>query len=604
MRVPVSSLAFLVCLAAAARAEAPDPIRDDEVAKLIQEQQSAFASIQEKRGKPEELLALYQREAQRDGPPRERAKRFYLLGRAFQLLERGREAQREYQRALEAYPHFPRVHCSLATLAAGVRDLAEAAAQARRALAIDPEYAPAVFALGQYAREAKDFPAALAYFDRVIHMESADDALVRQSFLLKADVRMAQARETLTPQKRDALVDEAVLYATQAGRMDPKQADAYIVKFFAQEVGQRVAESVETLELALRTAEMSLEFRLQILDLLEDRYMRLSFANPSVYVPKVVSALERKLALPLAAEQKATLTRRLEQVRARGQEAFAVWRVEEAIETVQNPGRPDDQRLTALDRLIDILLSDFGLADATFGSVRQQVFQTLVKLIHDGPPALIARVFEFLRHHRPDPLLLPILVHFVYPLTTDRRTPAVRIEAVRTIVEAGQIAGFPILLRSLLDDDPSVLREVDKALSSVTEQRSPIEPGTAPLTEEEVTRVRGFWQKYALGEEGARKLAAGFEALRKSTVHLRRKAHAQRTAPLADVAAFFALDRGLPFPAWHAAATFLEDYLGQPLRPRELRGKPVGEAEREAVTRAIDEWWRGKQEGPAEGEAG
>lgn len=601
MRALVLPFALLSCLAAGARAEAPDVIRDTEIADLVKEQQAAFESIHAKRGKPDELLAIYQREAERGGTPRDRAKRLYLLGRAYQLLERGREAQREYQRALEAHPRFPRVHCALAALAAGVGDLGEAAAQARRALAIDSDYAPAVFSLGEYAREKKDFPTALAHFERVIQMESADDLLVRQAFLLKADVRTSQARETLTPERRDALVDEAVLCATQALRMDPKQPDGYLVKFFALEVGQRFPQSAETLEQALRSAEMSGGFRLQLLDLLEDRYMRLSFASASTYVPKVRSVLERKLELPLAAEQKAAVKRRLEQVEARGQEAFAVWRVEEAIETVQNPGRPDDQRLTALDRLIDVLLSDFGIADEAFGPVRQRVFQTLVKLINDGPPRLVERVFEFLRQHRPDPLLLPILVHFVYPLTTDRRTPDVRRQAVLTIAEAGQVGGLPILLRSLLDDEPSVLRAVDQALSRVTEHRSPIEPGTAPLTAEEVTRARAFWQKYVLGEEGARRLAAGFEALRKSTVHLQRKAHAQRTAPLADVAAVFALDRGLPFPAWHAAATFLEDYLGQPLRPMELRGKPIGETEREAVTRAIEEWWRGKQSEPAEG---
>ena len=85
-----------------------------------------------------------------------------------------------------------------------------------------------------------------------------------------------------------------------------------------------------------------------------------------------------------------------------------------------------------------------------------------VKTLKDAPPELSIGIMEFFRRRMPDPLLIRIIVHFVFPAGIERKvTEAVRVEATRSLAEVGKDAAIPSLLYTLNDDSLAVTRAID-----------------------------------------------------------------------------------------------------------------------------------------------
>jgi len=564
-------------------------ITDAEIRSLLDEQEKAGREILGQKGKPEDFLRIYQRYAESERPPRERAKYVYLLGRAQFILDRKSDAQREYERALLLHASFPRVHLALCVLAERAGDLAAARRQAEAALELLPRYAEAFVALGRIHSQyqPQDLVRALACFEKAVTLDPTPEALVG---LMR--VRMALYHETFDEAKKKEHGDKALALARQYQLLDQRDPRPYWALADLLLQLDRPKEAVAALEQGY-AADVPEESKPLCLEMLQRVYLQLARISRE-YEKNLLETLRRMLKHALSADRRAEVEKKIRDMEEKGGLAFPIWEIERRLEALNNEGKPLDERLEALAFVVGALEQDYGVFEPSLQQIRRQMFENLVRVLTKGPPPLTIKVLEYFRRSRPDPMLLGILVLFVYPLNDAQRTPAVRLEAVRTIAEVAGVAAYPILWRCLEDDDGAVQREVDRTLSRITDERSPLDEAVTPLTPDESLRSRKFWKSYLTSEAGAKKLILAMERLRSCVRTNDETIRRQQSAPLADVLILLVLNNDLPFPAWKAVFQFFSEYLGQPFRAPEKRKLPLEEAERPAIWKLVDDFYRGK----------
>jgi hypothetical protein len=213
-----------------------------------------------------------------------------------------------------------------------------------------------------------------------------------------------------------------------------------------------------------------------------------------------------------------------------------------------------------------------------------------------APPKISTEVFHFLRTEYPDPHLLRILVHFVYPYDDATRTPAVRVEAVRTLATVAGVAAIPTLFYCLSDEPGEVVREVDMSLAKLCEARSPVGEGIKKLTSKEAQASRNAWREYFQTADGVHWMKEAFLELRKYAEMDAQFNRQLTNKPIANhIANTILLDGDMPWEAWKAAYEFLIGYLNKEFRPVKRRGKPVEEWEREGIVKEIDAFWKDEE---------
>ncbi|MHC4223883.1 MAG: HEAT repeat domain-containing protein, partial [Planctomycetota bacterium] len=232
--------------------------------------------------------------------------------------------------------------------------------------------------------------------------------------------------------------------------------------------------------------------------------------------------------------------------------------------------------------------------DPNLREMRRQIITTIFKVLTTSPPKITIEILSFLRTDFPDPHLLRILVHFVYPFDDDMRTPEVRVAGVRTIAAVAGRAALPTLFYCMRDEPGEVAREVDRALTRICEVRSPVGEGIAPLDAKQITHARRHWRAYFQTDDGAERLREAVQMLRRYVDMDAQFNRSQTSKPIADhIAQTILIDSDMPWSVWKPAYGFLVDYLNKEFRPVLRRGTPVTEQEREAIVAEIDRFWRG-----------
>jgi hypothetical protein len=276
--------------------------------------------------------------------------------------------------------------------------------------------------------------------------------------------------------------------------------------------------------------------------------------------------------------------------------------VRHELDILENDGIDADRRRQALRKLLQLYLNDEILRNVHMQELGNTIFKTSFRVLIDAPPELIVEMMRFFRNHFPDPHLIRILVHYVWPYTNERTTPQVRVEVIRTIAACCGEAALPSILYSLHDEPGDVLREVDKALMRLTDRRGPVGSDPNPLTQPEKALVRRYWLEWSRTPGGAAALAKSYGALgrvvKKDPAHTRNLA----SAPLVHHAVELVLfDNDMPWEAWKAAFDFLKEYWGKDYRPPERRDKAVEPFERDGVVKRLREDWNSslREEQPA-----
>jgi hypothetical protein len=393
--------------------------------------------------------------------------------------------------------------------------------------------------------------------------------------------------DTTIEKERDAYAEEALRAAEAYVVLEPENGRAHMLLADVFRTLDRPDDAIRTLEEAGNAnipdeAKVACLHQLWPLYLMKEDLARVDAVYARMLAfDKVVTGKERE---------------RLEQMRAdlskHSGDAPLKWRVEVLIEAVESEGLPVDRRRLALRDIRSLYAGGLDFARPQLMELHLEVFRRLVALVVKAPAPILQDMLVLFREFHKNPRILAIIVFFVYPNDDARRTPAVRVEGIRTIVECAPEAALPILLYCLQDDSPEVLRAVDLALVQTTQMRSPVAEGAGPVTPEERQALRKAWHRYATGEEGAPQVAKAIRELRNCVAMDDANTRDLKQAPLATHVARICMDGDYPFETWKEAHAFLRDYMGKEFRPVERRGKPVEPSERAAIAKEIEDFFK------------
>ncbi|MGH7161935.1 MAG: tetratricopeptide repeat protein, partial [Planctomycetota bacterium] len=574
----------LLLLGGAATA-APDAAAPVTTAELQPRKEDLFRKLaidveRKKDLKPEDFLRIYAQAAAREAPPREAAICAYLHGVALDLLQRDREAQTEYERALQLFPSFPDALLGLAHLAEQARAPAQARKLVENALAVAPKEINVLVKLGELSEIEGKLGEARDWYKRANAVEPHGRACVG---LARVNLKLRESE--LDPKARRRCEEEALHAAEAWLALEPGNGKAHL--HLAQrklELGL-VDEAIAALESAY--AERIQEGdRFACLELLVNVHM--SRGEPE----KVKACLQRlSRHKAVTGDYRTRIEKMIRDLDEKGTLAFGVWRIEELLAILTNEGKSAEERCEALRAIVRAYEAGFGAEEPALLELAARVHGTIVSALVGAPPALVKEILMLFRVELRHPRLASLVVHFLYPNEGKDRTTSVRVEATRTLAAVANVGAIPALLHSLKDDAPDVLREVDKSLSLLTGERSPVGESIAPLTDDEKRVVRRSWLGYAHGEAGTEKLVEALKALRECVPMRSSTTREIRTLPVANHVIDLVLDNDLRLPAWLEAYRFLADYLDREFRPLAKRGTPVDPSERDAIVAEVLAFW-------------
>lgn len=573
----------LVTLAFAAFAE-EGVVTDDEMAPFVRDQFRRFQEVIQKTLTIEDFLKMYPPPSVPPATPREAAKAAFLCANALQLPRRLDQAQVQYDAAYRHFARFPLLLDKLAEMCLMRGDAAGARRYVEEALKVDPNYAAAYIRLGMLAERESKLLDARDFYRKASSLQPNAISLRRL-----ASVCILLWGTNYNEREKAELAEEALVASENWLALEPLNGETYVHLAAVQARLGRMAEALKTLEEATR-AQIRDAWKLRALEMLLGLY------GEAGDLKKVEETLTRLMAYgdTLPASERDRLQRLLNNLKAYGAVSFKIYEIERLIDELSNEGNSLADRRNALREILRHYEDGFGREQPELRELHHRAFGAIVRAVTNAPAPLVSDLLVHFREKAPDPRLASIVVFFLYPYDDEQRTPAVRVEAVRTLAGIAEMAAIPILLHCTRDDAADVLREVDKALSRLTGVRSPIGEGIAPVTPEERTTLRRAWTAWAHGEEGGRKLAEAFRALRAIVPMEAAETRAnQQSAPIAEHARSIVSDGDVPLEAWLEAFGFLRDYLGREFRPVDRRDKPVEPSEREAITKAVEEFFRG-----------
>ena len=574
--VLVLALAFAVPAAAD-----EGPITEKDLEPPLNKYGEMIRDVQAGKLKGAQVMEYYTQRAARRGAPRQAAIDAYMYGLVLsEARSRFDEARRQFERAVQLWPAFPAAHVATGNLAVARRSCRGSLAAAKTALKISADCIEAYLLEARVADATGELDKAARIFKRSMEVKPTGWALIGLS-----GVYVKLARRSIDEEERQEFAKQAVNSANTWVFMEPKKSLAH--RFKAQvylDLGQ-VEHAVNTLEDSLAKGEWSDVEKGEFLKMLRAVY------EVTGHVDGMKSALTRLRPL-VSGEERDRLDTRLKDIEEKGRTAFVIWQVEALVKILMNDGIDVDRRVAALNDLLEFYGNDQILANRHLAEKGWEVLRAAFRVLIDAPPEVTIRMMKFLRDQFPDPHLIRILVHFLYPYANERTTAPVRIETVRTLAVCAGEAALPALLFSLKDDDGGVLREVDKALAAICQRRSPVGGGLGPLPEADIVLVRKTWMRYARSEAGAERLAGAFEQLAKVVKTDPAQTRGLRAAPMVQhTVELVLLDNDMPWPAWRAAYDFLVKYWGKDVRPPERRDKPIEEFEREHAVKELEKVW-------------
>jgi tetratricopeptide (TPR) repeat protein len=585
----LTTLVLLAALPARPAPAAPESsvlIRNPELELPRQNLREQVQRVQEGRARMDDLVELYRREAESESEPRKAAIRNWSLGRLFHIQRRFREARAAYERALELWPAFPACYVDMSAIAEGLGDRRAALQLLEQALEVDPSYLDARNMLGESCLVQNRLDEAEGHYRRSLETDvnaHACSGLAR--------VYQLRWKECYDEETRKELEEKALRYARACLKLEPLAPGSHHLRAVLLVDFGRDEEAIAAIEESCRS-RLRDEFRVPLMGRLVELYGRKGDNE------KLIRTLERLLEnKAVDAQMKERIRTQIQDVQRLGRTAFMVWKVQGLMAVLRNEGISASDRRKALRDLIRFFMEERFLTDESLDELRSEVFNTIVRSIIDAPPKVTIPVLRFLREKMGHAALVRILVHFVYPHDDERRTPRVRVEAVRTIAAVADEGALPTLCYCLADPSGLVQREVDSQLARLCEVRSPVGEGLKPLTAEEIVLARRAWRAYFLGPEGAEQLAGAFDALRGFLDMDPQFNRSVQTKPIADhVTNVILLDNDMPFDVWVKAYRFLRDYLGKEFRAVERRGTPIEPSERPAIVKEIDEFFSGGTE--------
>jgi len=576
----------LLCLAplVAAAPDTTGPITEKDLLPHIKRLEEMVQQVREGKIKIEQLRQYYAANAVDEAPAREKAIHAYMYGYVLsEVLDADRdEARKQYKRALKLWPRFSSAHVALATLAANDESFREADKQIRMALKVEPGCVAAWLLRAQIAMHRERFGRAEECYKRSIEEDPTGKA-----FAGLATVYVKQHRGSFDDEERKEWAQKAVNAVDNWIFMEPEDDLAHLVRAEVCLQLGRIEDAIGTLEKAVARPDVKERAQRAYLGKLRAVYAAMGDLEG------LKKTLKRMRPL-VDGDQREHVDQRLEDIDEKGRAALVIWKVERELEILENDGIDVDKRRLALERLLAFYANDDILTSPHLREYGWKVIQKSFRVVLiDAPPELVTDFLKFLRKMFPDPKLVRILVHFIYPYANERTTPNVRVEAVRTLAVCAKEASLPALLFSLRDDSGAVLREVDRALSDLCQRRSPVGGGIGPLKEREIKRARKTWMKWARSEDGAAQLADAFEKLGKIAETDPNQTRGLTAAPLVvQTVELVLLDNDMPWAAWKPAYDFLRSYWGKDFRPSERRELPVEEFERAHVVKEIDEFWK------------
>jgi tetratricopeptide (TPR) repeat protein len=558
-----------------------DIIEDKEMEPLLIEQQKRLISVKRNEMTIREFIDYYKAKVAAARTPRESAKAYFMLGQAHYEFDESQKAREAYTTAQKTFPRFPLCRIALAKSAIRAKSLEEAARHAWAALDLDPDYTKAYLILGRLAELEGELVKAYDFYKKAVAIDTTVAAL---DLLAQASLKLYA---TTFGREKERYAQEAQRAARSFRLVHAANPYGYILQARVFFILKKNARALATLDEALR-AEIPPRAKLFMLtNMMLPHY--LDRRNLPGAQKTLTRLLEHKPLLKTEeAEQFQTM---LDDIEAKGKLVFAIWPTRQNLEGLKNEGISLDRRRDMLRVLVQQYLLLGKMQEPGLNELLWDVHKTIVRTGAKGPAPLSLEMLRFFKTDYPDPRLIGILANFVYPFGGETKPPEVRVEAVRTITQIMGIGALPTLLYCLQDDDPSVLRAVDRALSKVTGARSPLrDEGIGPLRADQIRPLRIGWLKYAHSEEGAERIVEALEALRPHVGRRRERAATVRVAPLADHILALVLDDDLLYPAWKESYLFLADYIGNPFRPVSMRDKEVTQVERNDIVARIEAW--------------
>jgi len=537
--------------------------------------------------KIEDVMKEYQRKAEAKATPREQALNRFFYGKLLLINQREEEAKAQWRAALQLYPAFPAAHVALGFTAVQAGDTREATKAAKRALRIDPQYLRAYLLLAQIAQAEDKWEKALTRYKQAVGIDPTNSNALRG--MAMCHVQLFKDTYDADRQKNHARRAKAIAGVWVDNEPDSAEA--------------RVFESIVYFELGdLDMAVTKLENTLTEVRDLTDADRKLCLGRIFLIhaqrgeVEKAKEALRRVLKLKdMTGPERAEFEDRLADLERRGLDARVFWEIERRIKVLANRGINAAERREAMRDILNLLSDERLIRDPRFTEIADKAFRAAVKTLKDAPPELSIDIMQFFRHRMPDPLLIRIIVHFVFPNGIERQvTESVRVEATRSLAVVGGKAALPSLLYTLRDDSRAVSRAIDIALCNITERRSPISAGAGPVTAREQKILRREWIEWAESNSGAEMLSEGVLALQKAITGNAKFNRNQRKNPVGEhIISVILLDNDMKWEAWKTAYEFIRTYFAKDFLPAEMRGTKLTPELRPVIVKEIDAWFAG-----------
>ena len=572
-----SMLALLLVAAPLSAQDDPKIITDDDVEDALIALQEKLKLIQQGSMKPDELKRAYERAAAKAPNAREKSIAYYVLGQGLAMVGNEKEARVAFEEALE-FPGCLPSYVSLAKLAVRNNSLDEGNAIAQRALDIEPDYGQALLIVGTIARLRSDWDKALEYYKLAQTRDVSDDSC---SLLATTYIQLWQ--QTFTKRLKDKYAEEALKAAKTWRALSPRSPFAYLKLEQIYAMLGRTDDGRKLLKKGLES-EMSKRGKAMLVE----RWAQIELGERNLEGAKAALTEFLKYRDIMPPERRERIGSMLEDLEQKGVVAFVTWEIDVAMKILENKGRSQEERRAALQALSRVWQRIAVANEPRLYDTYREIRSTIVRTCVNGPAVLQLDMLKFFKHEMPDPRLIGVLVHFIYPW---QRTVKVRTEAVRTIRSVMGIAGIPTLLFALEDDDGTVLRAIDRALSELTSRRSRVGEENTPLNEAQIKLVRQDWYRWRNSDAGAQSIQQSLKELR-NFVRLDGEA---KGAPLAQHVMRIAVSRDIPFPAWLEAYKFLRDYLGETFLDTKERDQEVDDNMRGKVIDRIEEFQRAAQ---------
>ena len=313
-------------------------IKDADLENYLKPVQERAQLVQQGKMSAQEVLDYCKSRVNRSRNKREKAMNEFAYGFALQAASQSSAARKAFTRALVEYAAFPAPHVSLAVLAEQANNMRRAHKHLNEALKIDRDYLPAIVNKARiYMRQGKN-EKALRFFKRANDIEYTGEALIGMAriFVVKFHNELDEKQKEYWRKKAIGSARGYMLQFPESPR-----AHLFLAKVY-KDLGM-IEKSVAKLEATHRDTSIVQGGRDDALKLLAQLYMQ------TFDLKNLEATLERLVKQEsLEAEERATLKKRLSDLKKMGKTAPAVWQINALLDAVKNDGLPTEDRVRAM----------------------------------------------------------------------------------------------------------------------------------------------------------------------------------------------------------------------------------------------------------------